>query len=204
MVRALALSLASAAALLLGVTTATSAAADYVPGEVVVGYSAVPSTAVTADVQHRMGARALSTEAPEPAVQVLRLPRGETVPQALRKLHGQRGVAYAVPNYIAHADSAPGPWIPHDQGKTHSAGGWERLQWNFLPASGVDAPTAWAHLRAAGRPGGKGVTVAVLDTGVAYRNWHQFRRSPDFGRTHFVSPYDFVADDRFPLDREGH
>jgi serine protease len=46
--------------------------------------------------------------------------------------------------------------------------------------------------------------VAVLDTGVAYRNWHQFRRSPDFGRTRFVSPYDFVSRNAYPLDREGH
>ena len=46
--------------------------------------------------------------------------------------------------------------------------------------------------------------MAVLDTGVAYRNWKTFHRSPDFGRTHFVSPYDFVSNNRFPLDRNGH
>ena len=54
------------------------------------------------------------------------------------------------------------------------------------------------------RPGGKGVVIAVLDTGVAYRNWHGFRKSPDFTGTHFVDPYDFVANNAFPLDREGH
>ena len=48
------------------------------------------------------------------------------------------------------------------------------------------------------------MVVAVLDTGVAYRNWHQFRVSPDFAGTHFVAPYDFVAGNRYPLDREGH
>jgi serine protease len=48
------------------------------------------------------------------------------------------------------------------------------------------------------------VTVAILDTGVAYRDWHQFKKSPDFTRTRFVRPYDFVAKNRFPLDREGH
>jgi serine protease len=46
--------------------------------------------------------------------------------------------------------------------------------------------------------------VAVLDTGVAYRNWHRFRRSPDFNKTRFARPYDFVAGNRYPLDREGH
>jgi serine protease len=46
--------------------------------------------------------------------------------------------------------------------------------------------------------------VAIVDTGVAYRSWNQFRRSPDFTRTHFVDPYDFVAQNRYPLDRVGH
>ena len=47
--------------------------------------------------------------------------------------------------------------------------------------------------------------VAVLDTGVAYRNWRQFHESPGLrGNTKFVDPYDFVADNAFPLDREGH
>src|SRR6202012_5073424 len=42
------------------------------------------------------------------------------------------------------------------------------------------------------------------DTGVAYRNWKSFKKSPDFTSTQFVDPYDFVAGDAFPLDREGH
>jgi serine protease len=48
------------------------------------------------------------------------------------------------------------------------------------------------------------VTVAVLDTGVAYRDWQRFRASPDFAQTKFVDPYDFIAGNPFPLDREGH
>src|SRR3984957_1953767 len=51
---------------------------------------------------------------------------------------------------------------------------------------------------------GRGVVIAILDTGVAYRDWHEFRRSPDFTRTRFVHPYDFVAKNKFPLDRNGH
>jgi serine protease len=46
--------------------------------------------------------------------------------------------------------------------------------------------------------------VAILDTGIAYRNWHEFRKSPDFTGTRFVAPYDFVAHNAYPLDREGH
>ncbi|MGH2857386.1 MAG: S8 family serine peptidase, partial [Solirubrobacteraceae bacterium] len=79
-----------------------------------------------------------------------------------------------------------------------------QMQCNMLPGSGVNAPQAWANLLGDRLAGGKGVVVAVLDTGVAYRNWKQFHRSPDFGRTHFVAPYDFVSNNKFPLDRNGH
>ena len=65
-------------------------------------------------------------------------------------------------------------WIPNDPGIAGSTpGGWQSEQWNFLPGTGVDAPRAWDNLIAAGRPGGKGVKIAVLDSGVAYD------RSPD-------------------------
>ena len=68
----------------------------------------------------------------------------------------------------------------------------------------VNAPEAWANVAADGRPGGRGVTVAVLDTGVAYANRGPFRRSPDFSRYQFVQGYDFVAHRPYPNDRNGH
>ena len=74
----------------------------------------------------------------------------------------------------------------------------------MLGGTGVDAPQAWSNLLADKRPGGRGVVVAVLDTGVAYRDWGKFRVSPDFRGARFVAPYDFVAHNRYPLDRNGH
>jgi serine protease len=172
-------------------------AADYVPGQVVVGYSAGPLAGSTAA---RMGIRAVAAT-PAPGVQVLRLSPGVSVAAALSRLRHRPGVQYAVPNYIAHA---AGSYLPDDPGRVHAPEGWEALQWNFMPGTGVDAPGAWANLIADGRPGGRGVVVAILDTGIAYRNWHQFRMSPDFAGTRFVDPYDFVSGNRYPLDREGH
>jgi serine protease len=201
--RAVAAALAFAALLGAGaVRSASALAADFVPGEVVVGFTSAPAAAASADLTRRMGARTVAGSASNAGSEVLRLPRGESVARAIARLRGQRGIAYAVPNYIAHADSAG--WIPNDPGQGHHKQGWETLQWNFLPATGVDAPQAWANLIADHRPGGQGVVVAVLDTGVAYRNWHHFRVSPDFNRTKFVDPRDFIAHNRFPLDREGH
>jgi serine protease len=171
---------------------------SYVPGEVVVGYS-TPTAAARVERAIRLA----PASSPAPGVHVLRLPRGASVNAAASRLRRLKGVAYAVPDYLAHIATAT-PWIPNDTGRVHQPQGWERTQWNFLKASGVDAPDAWGNLIADGHPGGRGVVVAVLDTGIAYRDWGPFTRSPDFGGTRFIDPYDFVANNAFPLDREGH
>ena len=106
-----------------------------------------------------------------PRSAVLHLRRGESVAAAIARLRRQPGVAYAEPDYIART---AGAWIPDDPGRAHVAQGWQRLQWNLLSNSGVNAPEAWGNLLADHRPGGRGVVVAILDTGVAYRNWHKF------------------------------
>ncbi|HEX5610444.1 MAG TPA: S8 family serine peptidase [Solirubrobacterales bacterium] len=154
------------------------------------------------------------------------LQAGTSVRRSALALRRNPRVAYAVPNYIATA-SAAGPGLdvlPNDPGTipgtaeaAASAGGWSFKQWNFLPweeapgaklpvsPGGIDAIGAWANLEAAGHPGAEGVTVAVLDTGVAYRNdGGKFRRSPDFAPDQFVPGSDFVDGDRLPLDENGH
>jgi serine protease len=172
-------------------------AAAYVPHEVIIGYK--PGVDVTAaDV--RTGAPH-AAPASAPRSRVLRLPAGESVLTAIARLRRQPGVVYALPNYVARA---AGDFYPDDGGRADRSRGWEKMQWNLLPTDGVNAPQAWANLLGVQRPGARGVVVAVLDTGVAYRDYKQFYRSPDFSRTRFVSPYDFVSNDRYPLDRNGH
>ncbi len=106
----------------------------------------------------------------------------------------------------ASTATGPGPpFVPDDPGWTGTSRGWAQAQWNFLTPSGVDAPGAWANLIAAGAPGGRGVTVAVLDTGVAYPTDDPSRPgSPDFAVSQFVPGYDFVDNDTEPYDPNGH
>jgi serine protease len=132
---------------------------------------------------------------------VLRLRPGASMSLALGRLRKQHNVRWAVPDYVAHAAGAV---FPNDEGGAHSAKGWEQLQWNFAGQFGVGAPEAWSNLAADGVPGGRGITVAVLDTGVAYANRGKFRRSPDFSPRQFVQGYDFVGKSHFPNDRNGH
>src|SRR4051794_9337337 len=132
---------------------------------------------------------------------VLRVRRGEDIHRALRRLRRRRDVRWAVPDFVAHSS---GTFIPDDLGAGATPGGWQEAQWNLAGPFGIRAPEAWSNLISDGKPGGSGVTVAVLDTGVAYANRGRFRRSPDFGRFQFVRGYDFVGHDAYPNDRNGH
>jgi len=136
-----------------------------------------------------------------PGLRVLRVAGRSSVAATLNRLRRRGDVRYAVADYVAHASSAG--YVPDDPGRG-VPGDWQALQWNFVGPWGLDAPDAWANLRAAGAPGGLGVTVAVLDTGVAYANHGRFRRSPDFSAPQFRRGYDFVAHDSHPDDRNGH
>ena len=121
------------------------------------------------------------------------------VERTVERLRRDGDVVYAAPNPVARASA----FIPNDPG-AGGAGGWQKIQWNFLAEHGVNAPDAWQHLIDAGRPGGRGVRIAVLDSGVAYANRGRFRRSPDLGSTRFAAGRDFVDRDRRALDENGH
>jgi serine protease len=189
------LALLLAAIALTGTHPASAQAPDegpaYVPGELLVGFE---------DGSERL----------------LELPPGVGIREAARALRGNTEVAYAAPNYIAVAAG-----VPNDPGPSGEPRGWRRKQWNFLPCGsscgqsadplsfeapgGLNATEAWATIRQRGRGSGAGARVAVLDSGVAYRNLSpKFRKSPDFLRKQFLRGRDFVQDDKLPLDLYGH
>ncbi len=124
-----------------------------------------------------------------------------TADGAAARLRADRRVVHALPNYVATSSAL----YPNDPGR-EGPGGWAKLQWNFTGAFGVDAPNAWQNAINAGDPGGRGVTVAVLDTGVAYRNSGdgRFLKAPDLNRKRFVQGHDFVRHNQYPYDRNGH
>ncbi len=142
-----------------------------------------------------------------PQEQAIDLPAGVNVREGVRYLRSSPKVAYANPNYLARASAL---WDPNDPGSGDPLG-WERDQWNFLAPNppnrgGSSIQGAWENLRGSARPGGWGVTVAELDTGVAYRiKGSKYGVDPDLPPlSRFVSPKDFVDGDPVPLDEEGH
>jgi serine protease len=207
-----ALAAAFTAALAPSAAVAPAAAAPYVPGRIVVGYASGVAPSLRA-----RDARAAGASGPQAIAahtRILRVAPGVDVAAAAARLRRQPGVRWAVPDFRARISSAapaqaappaaPAPVIPNDPGRGHIAGGWQVVQWNFSGPFSVNAPQAWANVAADGAPGGLGVTVAVLDTGVAYANRGRFRRSPDFLASQFVRGYDFVDNNPFPVDHNGH
>jgi serine protease len=136
---------------------------------------------------------------------------GDADPEAVAAALRTRGdVEYAQPRYRAQPAMRPNdPLYPR--------------QWNF-PA--IDMERAWDIQPAAGSE----ITVAVLDTGVAFRNARlryvssfpfrltatgplfpalgvvdiPFAVAPELGEAKFVAPRDFIWDDSLPFDLDGH
>jgi serine protease len=159
--RLLPCALLAALALLLALAPAASAAPTAtVPGEVVVKF--------------RPGATAAAAaRGPEPVGHPRTL-RVKDVDAALARLRARPDVQYAVRNVKARIAG----YMPNDPGSGTTPGGWAEVQWNFAGPFGVNAPDAWQRLIELGRAGGRGVTVAVLDTGVAYKARKRFLQSP--------------------------
>ncbi len=157
---------------------AAASAVQVVPNEIVVQY-VDPATG----------------QAPSPAAADPVVIKVDNVNRALATLRSRDDVAYAVPNLIAHI-AATG-YTPNDPLLAS-------LQWNFVGAYGVRAQQAWANAIAAGRAGGRGTIIAVIDTGVAYSNRVPYRISPDFTAGQFVRGWDFVDGDPYANDANGH
>ncbi len=84
-------------------------------------------------------------------------------------------------------EDARGPFRPDDP--------YYRHQWHL---DQVQMPDAWRRTQ------GDGVVVAVIDTGVAYRDGGGFSQAPDLAQTRFVPGRDLVDNDDTPDDEHGH
>jgi serine protease len=99
-------------------------------------------------------------------------------------MRGQPGVIYAEADPILHP-----LWQPNDR--------LFNLQWHL---ERIGMPAAWDLNRGASSR----ITVAVIDSGIAYLNQGAFSQAPDLAGTRFVPGYDFIWDDEVPLDTDGH
>jgi serine protease len=116
------------------------------------------------------------------------IPKGKTVAEMVKLYQAEDAVEYVEPNYIAHALV-----VPNDPLYSY--------QWHLdtVQYGGIEMEEAWEIST------GSGVTVAVVDTGVAYENYGwRYKQAPDLAGTSFVQGYDFVNDDAHPNDDNSH
>ncbi|MGH2840937.1 MAG: S8 family serine peptidase, partial [Solirubrobacteraceae bacterium] len=128
--------------------------------------------------------------------------RGVSPRAAVRRLRATKAVAWTERSLRAR----PAEFVFNDTGVAASAAGsrWNDVQWALTGEFGIRAGAAWTQAAQAGGVGGRGVVIAVLDSGVAYSNRTPYRRSPDLAAKRFVRGYDFVNDDPWANDGFGH
>lgn len=118
---------------------------------------------------------------------VIKVPEGR-VGEKVKEYLERRDVEYAEPNYIAYALMTPNdPYYVY--------------QWHLdnPQYGGINLEAAWDIST------GSGVTIAVIDTGIAYENYGwSYRQASDLAETCFAAGYDFVNNDSHPNDDEGH
>jgi subtilisin family serine protease len=154
-------------------------AAQFVPGEVLVRFKpGVDRTGRAAALQETSTTRKQWLRLP--GAELLELPRGTSVEAAVRELESVPEVLYAEPNFIYHAALTP-----------NDPRYGELWGLNQASDADIDGPEAWDLTT-----GSSAVTVAIVDTGVAYDH-------PDLA-PNMLPGYDFVDNDGDPRDENGH
>ncbi len=194
---ALVLSIATSAA---PVPTVSPVAHDaYVPGQVIVRYTAGTTRAERAAAVDAAGAASIESLGTA-RTELLDLDAGVSVAEAIAELEVNPDVAYAEPNYLYEISA-----IPND---TNFG-----LLWGLNQATDkdIDAPEAWDITT-----GSSSVIVAVIDSGVAYDHpdlapniWTNDDPAGggDNDGNGFVDDtrgWDFVQNDNTPLDGNQH
>jgi len=98
-----------------------------------------------------------------PGLNVVKLPKGHKVKDALKKLSKKSDILYAQPNYKLTIDSDISQYFPNDPLFDDLWGMHNTGQSGGTPGADINAPEAW-YIRTAA----DGIIVAVIDTGVDY------------------------------------
>ncbi|HHH27087.1 MAG TPA: peptidase S8 [Polyangiaceae bacterium] len=154
-----------------------------VPGEYVVDFDDDVATSTITETLSAMGLSSRpSALVEDTGVQIVKVPSRGLVAGVLAKLRGDDRVEYVEPLARVRAF-----FVPDDPmyGK----------QWHMKQ---VGAEAAW------GLSIGRGVTVAVVDTGIACENFKQFTKASDLLQTGCVGGYNFVNDTEHANDDQGH
>jgi subtilisin family serine protease len=195
--------------------------ARYVPGELIVGFRAAAERGAMRRANARVGAR-VSRRFPAFRMQLVKLPHGLVVSDAVRQYRLDAAVAFAEPNYLRYATVLPADplfgdlWGLNNTGQSHAVSDADEDA-TATPQSGtafadIDAPEAWDFQM------GNNTVVAVIDSGFDFSHpdlstqaWMNLGETPSDGvdddgngYEDDVQGWDFVNDDNDPTDVYGH
>jgi subtilisin family serine protease len=199
-----------------------SSPAQYVPGELIVGFRVTAERGAMRRANARVGAR-VSRSFPAFRMQLVKLPRGLAVSDAVRKYRLDSAVAFAEPNYLRYPTALPLPtdarfgdlWGLNNTGQSHPVADIDGDE-TATPRSGtaeadIDAPEAWDVQT------GDETVVAVIDSGLDLNHpdlsnqvWTNLADPPGNGDEDLngyvddVNGWDFVNDDDDPTDDYDH
>ena len=166
--------------------SAKGRASRWVPGEIIVKFKKGVSKERAGTIHSRHGTKEIYTS-PFSGFKRLKVPHGKKLEEILEFYKGQSDVEYAGLNYYAHAHQTPNDPRYY-------------IQWHFNdPVAGINIEPAWDITT-----GDPNVIIAVLDTGIAYENYHEYDKAPDFANTRFVTGKDYINYDNHANDDEGH
>jgi len=162
----------------------TVAGDEYVPDEIIVKFK--PGVGKKKIDQINLG-HGTSVKRAGSHFMRLNVPKGKTVSEMVEAYSRNPDVEYAEPNYIAHASMVPNDPLYGYQ--------WHLDNDRY---GGINTEAAWDLST------GSGVTIAIIDTGIAYEDYGRYKQAPDLAGTHFVAGYDFVNNDAHPNDDNSH
>jgi subtilisin family serine protease len=140
-----------------------SSQAQYLPGELIVGFRATAERGVMRRANVRVGAR-VSRRFPAFRMQLVKLPRGLAVSDAVRQYRRDPAITFAEPNYLRYPSAVPTDalfselWGLNNTGQPHAVSDAAGDATGTLDRD-IDAPEAWDVET------GTGMVVAVIDSG---------------------------------------
>jgi serine protease len=161
----------------------------YVPGQLILEFTSVTKPELQSQVLDGFNLRLIEQLDIAPFALVEFEPgsgpnpsQGRTPLTVAQELLQHSAVASAEPNYYRYAH-----FEPNDA--------YFAYQWHLHK---IQMQQAWDQST------GAGVTVAVVDSGVAYETYGGYQQAPDLAGTTFVPGYDFINNDDHPNDDNSH